>query len=277
MTESALAVWEFRCNECELESFKSRLRQVFKKWVFQLEESDGGYRHYQGRGSLIKRRRKQELLPVLRSAGLDDLDVRPTITTEHTKEAFYQTKADTRVDGPWKDTDTELYIPRQYRGLMDRLYPFQQKVIDSVFEFDSRAIQLVYCQFGAKGKSTIAALCCLHYGCIRIPAVNDAEKLIASVCDILHAKKERNPRAVFLDLPRAMDKTKLRGIYTAIEEIKCGYVYDLRYTYKDWWFDSPAVWVFTNIEPQMDYLSPDRWKIWTINYVYELVPFVPGS
>ena len=38
------------------------------------------------------------------------------------------------------------------------------------------------------------------------------------------AKKERKPRIVFVDMPRAMDKKKLGGMYTAIEQIKKGKV-----------------------------------------------------
>ena len=157
---------------------------------------------------------------------------------------------------------------------MDKLYPYQQVIWDSAEELNSRTINYIYCPHGNNGKSTIAALCDLHKRGLDLPPVNDSEKLIQSVCDILMAKKERKPRIVFVDMPRAMDKKKLGGMYTAIEQIKKGKVYDMRYAYKDWWFDSPQVWVFGNQEPDVRLMSMDRWRIWTINDQMELVPHV---
>jgi hypothetical protein len=61
-----------------------------------------------------------------------------------------------------------------------------------------------------------------------------------------------------------MDKDRLNGIYTAIEQIKKGKLYDLRYKYKCYWIDSPCIWVFTNREPDENLLSRDRWKIYEI-------------
>ena len=50
-------------------------------------------------------------------------------------------------------------------------------------------------------------------------------------------------------------------------------MYDLRYTYKEWWFNAPQVWVFGNMEPDLRLvMSMDRWKIWTINEEMELMP-----
>ena len=108
---------------------------------------------------------------------------------------------------------------------------------------------------------------------IDLPPVNDAEKLIQSLCDICMAKQLRDPSPVFVDLPRAMDKSRLNGIYTAIEQIKKGKLYDLRYNYKEWWIDSPALWVFSNIEPDMTMLSRDRWRLWTIDDKKNLIPY----
>jgi len=100
---------------------------------------------------------------------------------------------------------------------------------------------------------------------------------VASVCDILMAKQMRDPKCIFIDLPRAMDKKHLRGLFTAIEQIKKGKVFDTRYSYKEWWFDSPQVWVFTNIPPKTHYLSADRWNLYQIvnGALADFVPVVP--
>lgn len=277
MTSIQCATWDWTLPKSEeFSEVRDKLRQIFKKWVCQEERGDTGYEHFQGRGSLFKKRRLAELKPLLQSVGLDSMHLTPTVSANQKGEPFYMTKADTRVAGPWSDRDEEdKYVPRQYRGLLQRLYPYQQAIYDSAQSFDSRTINLIYCPQGGKGKSTIAALCCLHAKGLRIPAVNDAEKLLASVCDILTAKQERQPGVVFVDLPRAMDKKRLGGIYSAIEEIKNGCVYDLRYSYKEWWFDSPAVWVFSNQEPDLGLLSRDRWKIFRINCFMNLEPIDP--
>jgi hypothetical protein len=274
-TQCATYDWTLKKLE-EYDTLIEKLKPLFKKWVFQEEASDTGYVHFQGRGSLFKKRRIQELKPILDDLGLSEMHLSPTVTENQKGEPFYMTKADTRVAGPWKDTDpVSEYVPRQYRGLMDRLYPYQQRIYESAQIFDSRTINLIYDPWGNNGKSTITALCRLHAKGIKIPAVNDAEKLLASVCDILVARNERQPGVVFVDLPRSMDKRKLSGIYAAIEEIKNGCVYDLRYSYKEWWFDSPAVWVFTNIEPDLSFLSMDRWKLWSVTPDKDLEPIEP--
>lgn len=68
-----------------------------------------------------------------------------------------------------------------------------------------------------------------------------------------------------IDLPRAMKKTNMVGLFSAIEEIKSGYAYDDRYKFVEKFFDCPNIWVFTNYIPDSEYLSADRWKIWQIN------------
>lgn len=251
------------------------LRRVVKHFIFQEERGDSGYLHYQGRISLIKKRRKNEFMTLwksLETAVPFPNYCEPTSNPVYVTGDFsYAMKEDTRIRGPWDDRVTEKYIPRQYRNMLSRLYPFQQRIFDSAKEFDSRIINLIYCQQGNQGKTTVAALCELYGNGVDLPPVNDAEKLIQSLCDICIARDCRDPSPVFVDLPRAMDKSRLNGIYTAIEQIKKGKLYDLRYHYKEFWIDSPQIWVFSNIEPDLDMLSRDRWCIWTINENKELV------
>lgn len=282
MTTTPCAVWDWTlsakegdADERSKDTVVDVLKQMFKKWTFQLERGDSGYLHYQGRGSLIKKRRAGELNKLLGTLGVGDMHVTPTVTENTQGEPFYVMKADTRVDGPWSDNEKEVFIPYQYRGLMDRLFPYQQRIWDSADSRDSRTINYIYCKTGNNGKSTIASLCDLNGRGLDLPPVNDSEKLIASVCDILMAKQCRDPKVVFVDMPRAMDKRKLGGMYTAIEQIKKGKVFDLRYSYKEWWFDSPQVWVFGNTPPDTSMMSMDRWRLWTIHpFFKELVAYV---
>lgn len=253
----------------DVEAFVKLIQPLFKKWVFQLEKCPTtGRLHYQGRGSLIKKKRMPELWRLLNDTDLCGMDTSECSAKSRTREQFYSLKYETKVDGPWKNTTWKApaYIPRQYRGLLEKLYPWQQQILDSKGFFDDRHVNLLYDPSGCKGKSTIARLCALHHRALKLPAVGDAKQLIESACDILMAQENREPGLCFIDLPRTMtmDVKKFVPSMIAIEEIKSGFVYDMRNHYKEWWFDSPATWVTCNHLPDLKYLSKDRWQIWMI-------------
>lgn len=248
-----------------VEDVKKGFRELFKKWTFQLEEGhDTGFLHYQGRGSLYKKLRVGQAVALVHKL-FPSAHVSPTSSEVATLgDAFYVTKLDTRVLGPWDDREREKFTPYQYEGMEATLLPWQKVVWDSADVREPRIVNCVYDPVGENGKSTIAMLMDLHGRGLDVPPVNDSKELVATVCDILTSKEERDPKCIFVDMPRAMDKSKLHGIYGAIEQIKKGKVYDLRYKYREWWFHAPQVWVFTNIEPDLSLLSRDRWRVWTI-------------
>jgi len=274
---NACAVYEFRYNEDLVteDTLGTFLKTIAKSFVFQLEVGDTGYRHWQGRLSLIKRRRKCELMKLFGSFPLANY-LEPTLTKEHLKEAFYQMKIDTKVRGPWTEADYRdpTFVPYQYAGLMDKLFPYQQLIFDKIKnEREKRIVNLVVDLKGNSGKSTLAALMDIHGYGVDMPVVNDYEKLVATLCCILK-DVTRDPKSIFMDMPRAVDKTHLIGTYCAIEQIKKGKLYDLRNKYKSWWIHAPQVWVFTNVVPEFSLLSQDRWRVWTINDNKELIPYL---
>lgn len=270
MSQNACCVWDFTIgsDHVDLTNLKDTLKDIAKKWCFQLELGETGYEHYQGRFSLKVKNRLSGVKKIFfKEAHLS------ITSNENRDNMFYVTKPDTRIAGPWSDKDKVLYIPRQYRNKLNHLYPFQQTIWDSYNVFEDRIINCIICPNGGMGKSTIASLCDLHDRGIDVPPINDSDKLIASVCNILMAKQTREPGIIFIDIPRATDQTRLGGMFAAIEQIKKGKVYDMRYHYKEWWFDAPQIWVFMNIEPHMNYLSRDRWAFWEINEDYELCSY----
>lgn len=275
MTTTQCAVWDFRANQDNFTSDEliKWLQSNCKKYVFQLEMGDTGYIHWQGRFSLIKKRLKNVVLKMCNNK-FNYLE--PTSEVNHLEEFFYAMKEDTRLEGPWRDEassppgSVSSYIPRHYRNLT--LRPWQQKVLETATEFNSREINLIYDPNGNTGKSTVAAIAELLHGGIDMPPLNDFKELVALLCDICSDKNWRNPSPIFFDLPRAIDKTKLYGLYSAIEQVKKGKLYDCRYHYKSFWIDSPVIWVFTNVQPDLRLLSSDRWKLWTIED-HILVPF----
>lgn len=264
---------EFPCTD----EMVDRLRPIFKKWTFQLEKCPSTDRfHFQGRGSLHKKKRQPELCKMLNETDLKGMDVRESSNESLSLEIFYALKTDTRVEGPWDDRTyrAPVYIPRQYRGLIDRLHPWQNKVLESRNDFNDRIINFVYDKKGNNGKSTCAALGELHYGALDLPPVGDHKELTQVACDILMNKQCRDPGLVFVDLPRGltMDPKKFGPFMIAIEQIKKGHVCDVRHHYKDWWFDSPAVWVFANHLPDVSLMSRDRWRFHKIDSFKNLHP-----
>ncbi|AXQ66359.1 MAG: replication-associated protein [Cressdnaviricota sp.] len=254
------------CEFCDdVEAVKSYLKQVAKKWTFQKEKGQSGYLHFQGRLSLKVKKRINELKA--------NFPIHWSITSSsNTGNMFYVSKEDTREAGPWSDTDREVYIPVQYRQFVNSLLPFQKTILD--MPVDWRTINLIVDTIGNNGKSVTASIGELCYNGVDLPFCNDGNMLVQTVCDILHGSEERHPGAFFLDLPRAIPKVHMAGFFTACEQIKKGKVWDCRYKYKSWWFDSPNMFVFTNEIPDLSYLSHDRWKLWEINEAKELVPYV---
>lgn len=280
---SACAVWDFRANEDYYESEEvliKFLKTNCKKWTFQLEEGDSGYKHWQGRFSLIKKRFKAKLLDLFKTSDLKAPNyLQQTLTENHKEEYFYAQKLDTRLRGPWNDKldkqEEKVYIPRQLRNL--ELHPFQHQIIDSAHVFEGRIINLIYDTKGCVGKSTVASISELVHGGIDMPPLNDFKELIAVACNICMAKETRTPKIMFFDMPRAIDKSRLYGMYSAIEQVKKGKLFDIRYNYKCWWIDSPQIWVFTNHLPDTNLLSQDRWKIWIIDDDKILSPYIPAQ
>lgn len=272
---SQCQVYDFRANFENFIDYNDcieYLHKIAKKFVFQLEiGKENNYKHWQGRLSLWKIKRKTELLKLLK--GLDKPNpfnyLEPTTTEEHKKEAFYCMKEDSKIEGPWSDKDKAKYIPRQYRNI--KLYEWQQQIVDSKDIHQDRIIDCIVDEVGKMGKSTIASICDLYYGGIDLPPINDCEKIISSLCDKLIAKQETNPKILFFDMPRALNKDKLHQLFTAMEIIKKGKVWDMRNSYKEWWFDSPRIWCFTNTQPDISYFSSDRWCFWEIDENKRLV------
>jgi hypothetical protein len=134
---SACALFEFRMNAEGLseETIISCLKQLAKHYNFQEEQGETtGYLHYQGRMSLIKKARKCELMKLWEKIGLTPIPnyLEPASGTPSKTYDYenYGGKAATRTRGPWTEEEPQ-YIPRQYRGKMETMFPFQKFIFDS--------------------------------------------------------------------------------------------------------------------------------------------------
>lgn len=260
-------------TEYSKDDVSKMLQPLCKNYVFQKEKSETGYLHFQGRIRLIKKSIKSTLLKHFKDYDLADVpSFSPTSgQVFQTKNFNYVLKSETRVEGPFTDKDfipeklkEPEYIPRQYRYAYDEFYDWQKKIYDDSLVFDTRTINVIVDTKGNVGKSTIANIIAIKKNGLIIPNVDDSEKIIYSVCNILQSKNVRDVIPIFVDMPRAMSKLTLNNFYSAIETIKSGRLYDIRYKYTEWLIDSPVIWVFTNEYPDVSLLSRDRWKVWTI-------------
>jgi hypothetical protein len=283
--QNPLADYEFRmsCEGNAFEDVRAALKAMGKHWCFQQEKGDTGYLHWQGKISLAKRSRPGRIHAVWKQMYQDGQlpidypshfaplsnNAREEEANLQNGQAIYFLKADTRVDGPWKDTDVEIYIPRDIRELMEKESfpsPWQQNVIDMLDVFEVRKVDIIIDKDGGKGKSSLVRYLGCQGKAKKIPFANDFKDVMRMVMDMPTQKM------YFIDMPRAIGKERLYQLYGAIEEIKGGYAFDDRYSFKDKYFDPPRVIVITNTAPDLNLLSADRWKLWEIDPEEGLVP-----
>ncbi len=264
---NAMCVYDFTVGAgfIEKSNLIKKLNKWCKDWTFQGEKGEKtNFEHWQGRLSLKVKLRLNEL--VLK---WDLKETHFSITSSvNRKNNFYVLKDDTRTEGPYESKDyVSLYIPRQIREI-SKLYPWQQYIVDNSTVWDTRTINVVVDIKGEKGKSILCEYMMVHrYGEI-IPFCNNFKDLMRMVYDM------PTSTCYLIDMPRAINKENLHSLYSGIEYVKNGYVFDDRYTFKRKIFDCPNIWVFTNKVPDMNMLSNDRWKIWMIDEHMKLIPYV---
>lgn len=250
---------------------KKQLREICKCGKFQLEEcSSTGRLHFQGRVSMkatgnkqTDRYRQSEINKLASDTFLRGIHWSPT-SNANKGNYDYVTKDHTRVAGPWDISKKEKYIPRQIREI-ETLRPFQRSIVEDADVWNTRNINIVFNPDGCVGKSILKGYLRAHGIGRPIPPCNDYKDMLRMVCDMPTSK------LYIIDLPKAMKKDKLGGLYSAIETIKDGYAYDDRYKFTEKIFDCPNIWVFTNTMPDLELLSKDRWRIWSVTTdTYEL-------
>jgi len=265
----SIAVYDFRlgCKTYDLSpaEITKRLHQLGKKFVFQQEiGEENSYLHWQGRVSLWKKTTVKKATDYFRELFPGDGDYRFKPLSENcllSGNVFnYVMKLASRVDGPWSDRDVPAYVPRQYAKTP---YPWQQAILDSSQVFDTRHINVLVDGPGNLGKSTLVGIARFRHGWMTLNCLDDGKRLMETACDKLIASQNRTPHFM-IDIPRAIDNRGKAGVFAAIEMLKSGVAEDSRNSYKEWAFDSPTIWVFTNNDVPLKYFSDDRWIFWEI-------------
>ncbi len=263
--KNACACYDFRYNADDLtpEDIRDLFKGIVKKYVFQKEQGDNGYLHYQGRLSLIKKRRKPEAIKLfVRAPNYFE----PTCNPEFYRgDAFYQMKLDTRIEGPWQDTDPMPVLTRQIQEFLKwKLRPYQVRIYEEASIFDMRKINLIWDTTGNCGKSLLSEY-------MEYKGLAEEVPPFRLMDDIFQWVATRPIRKCYIvDMPRGMKKDRLGDFYSGIEVIKNGVAYDKRNRATKIRFDRPRIFVFTNTLPQLELMSKDRWVIWKINKDYDI-------
>ena len=143
--------------------------------------------------------------------------------------------------------------------LASQPYDWQLQVVDIIKgEPCTRTVHCIIDPNGSAGKTTL---------CDYLQYMNLGKALVpmASMEDLMQAVFNIGKRRCYLmDMPKGTPKDKLGPLYAGIEKIKDGSAYDKRYAYKELHMMEPHFFVFTNKWPQLNLLSPDRWKLYAI-------------
>lgn len=241
-------------------SIKESLKEHCKKWCFQEEKGDSGFHHFQGRFSLKLKTRLNCACKLFNGWHLS------ITSNENRDNNFYVTKSDSRINGPWSDSDVEIYVPRQLREI-SILHPWQSSLVMDSNRWDTRTINILFDQHGNIGKSILKTYIGVSGIGRALPYSNDYKDIMRMVMDTEKRK------LYIIDIPRALRKEQMFQFFSGIETLKDGYAYDDRYKFREEYFDCPNIWIFMNTIPSRDYLSKDRWKLWTVIDLH-LCPYI---
>lgn len=147
-------------------------------------------------------------------------------------------------------THKQEKIPEVYANEHPVWRSWQKKVLD--YPNDDRKVICVVDERGNVGKTFLAMWHCVRHKAVYIPVMRGYQ-------DIIRMVYASPAKMYFVDLPRALTRKQQKDIYAAAETIKNGYAYDDRYEWKFRYFNAPKIVIFTNVMPDSELLSPDRW------------------
>jgi len=246
-------------NLPEIDAVKQCFSLSCKEWAFQKEAgNESGRVHLQARISL---KVKERITGVIKKFPGWHISV---TSNENRGNMFYVLKEETRLAGPWTSKDVVIYVPRQVREV-SVLYPWQMHIIRDATVWNTRTINVVIDTVGNSGKSVLKSWIMCHGIGISLPYSNDFRDISRMVMD--QPKKS----LYLIDIPRALKKDALHQFFAGLESLKDGIAFDDRYKFRTEQFDCPNIWIFMNQVPNLNYLSQDRWRIWSIDGDRELV------
>lgn len=141
------------------------------------------------------------------------------------------------------------------------LMQWQGEVIAQLKGQNERQVMVLIDPSGGIGKTYLAKYCQIHRIAQYVPPLQDAQDFMAFAM--------AKPSAGYIfDMPRTETTKQRKSMWSAVEQIKNGYLYDKRYQFKDMWIEPPRILVITNEEPEQDMLSADRWQMFNVKYEF---------
>lgn len=211
------------------------------RFAFGREVGEGGYEHYQGR--------------IVLKVG-KDLKTLANWNKEH-NVTWHWSPTHVR-DFTYVEKEGNFY--RSWEGHLSKfatldLRPWQKQAIDILRGQNNRCVDCIIDQCGNHGKTYLAKYLAATHQATYVPPFTEAQDYMA------FAMAKPSERYI-IDVPRAETIKQRKGMWSAIEQIKNGYVYDKRYQFRDAWIGEPQVLVFANETPDRSSLSDDRWHLY---------------
>lgn len=215
------------------------LEPVAERFCIGDEVGDGGYEHLQGRvvfkvGKALNT--VDKLIPGAHWSGT------------HVRD-FEYVKKEGNYYCSWEKSIS--------RWANIELRPWQKALVEDLEDQNERQISVVIDREGNHGKTWLAKYMVATHRATYCPPMQDAQDFMAFAM----AKPDK---AYIFDMPRSESVKQRKGMWSAIEQIKNGYLYDKRYAFRDMWIDPPKILVFTNDEPDTTELSSDRWRVYEL-------------
>lgn len=232
--------------------------QTCEDYIFQLERGEEEDKlHYQCYVRLIDKLRSRTLA-VDWNCHFPGNTCSPASKKGNLALKNYVMKPETRVAGPWGKRP--IYTGHDL-NCMKHPNPFQQQVLDILATTpNDRTIHYLHEPSGGCGKSKLVKFLCYNNKAKRIPMGN-AVQLKTFICQVGAAS------AYLIDIPRTTGAIEqLADLYSAIEEVKNGFVQSAMYgKVHQLYMEPPHILVFSNAKPKVARLSLDKWKIGTID------------
>lgn len=213
---------------------------ICERFAFGSETGEGGFKHFQVRMVLKKDTWKpQDIAIYFADRGIVIANLKPT----HVRNFDYVKKEGNFVCS-WE------------RSLMNyvnvKLNLWQILAMDRWEKQNDREILVIVDHKGAHGKTFLRKHLVATHRAEFIPPMERAE-------DIMAIAMFKPYHGYVIDLPKAESKAR-KSMWSAIEQIKDGYIYDKRYCWKERWIEPPKVMVFCNTYDEKD-MSTDRWDV----------------
>lgn len=159
---------------------------------------------------------------------------------------------------------SERYIPKQFRDA-PIWRPWQQSVIDIMnTEPNDRTVNVIIDPDGNTGKSYLTMYLHIHNLAVHIPQGVNIMKCVIDMPKL---------NTYFFDPPRATSGKARNNTYRFIKDIKIGYACNNSKRFREEWFPTPHVFVFSPYLPDMSVLSADRWCLWLITPDHQLIRY----